>query len=104
MVSSVPRNSLSLGFELLVDALGAADEAHAGQAVAPLVERRLGGCGHGRMLRQAQVIVGAQVEHRFAVGHADGGALRRDDDALALVRAGGTNARQLGFKVLLVSA
>ena len=84
-----------LGLELLVDALRAADEAHAGQAVAPLVDRRLGRRGHGRMLRQAQVIVGAQVEHRLAVGHADGGALRRDDDALALVRAGGANARQL---------
>jgi hypothetical protein len=69
-----------------------------------LVDRRFGRRRHGRMLRQPQVVVGAQVEDRFAVGDADSSALGRDDDAFALVRAGGANARQLGFKVLLVSA
>ena len=84
-----------LGLELLVDALGAADEADAGHAVAPLVNGRLRRRRDRRMLRQPQVIVGAQVEHRLAVGHADGGALGRDDDAFALVCAGGANTRQL---------
>jgi len=54
------------GFELLMHALGAADEADAGQAVAPLVNRRLGRGGNGRMLRQAQVIVGAQIQDGLA--------------------------------------
>ena len=64
-----------LRLELLVDALRAADEAHAGHAVAPLVERRLRRGLHVRVLRQAEVVVGAQVEHRLAVRHADGRAL-----------------------------
>ena len=99
MVSSVPRNSRELGFELLVEALRAADEPHAGQAVAPLVDSGLGGGGYRRMLRQAQIVVGAQVQHRLAVGHANGRALRRDDDALVLVRAGRANAGQLRFQM-----
>ena len=43
MVSSVPRNAVIRGFELLVQRLRAADEADAGQAVAPAVVAPRGG-------------------------------------------------------------
>ena len=71
MVSSVPRNSLRRLFELLVDGLRAADEAHGGQAVAPVVERLRGGGDDRGMVGQAEVIVGAEVEDVGAAGDAD---------------------------------
>ena len=70
-MSSVPRNSLSLRFELLVDLLRAADEADAGHAVAPAVEGLVGGGDHLGMVGQAEIVVGAEVQHRLAVGDAD---------------------------------
>ena len=66
MVSSVPRNALMSRFKLLVQRLRAADEAHAGQAVAPVVERLPRGLDHRGMVGQAQVIVRAQVQNRRA--------------------------------------
>ncbi len=61
MVSSVPRNSLSLRFQLLVQPLRAANETHGGQAVAPLRQRLMGGRYDGGVVGQAQVVVRAQV-------------------------------------------
>jgi hypothetical protein len=51
------------------------------------------------VLGQPQVIVGAQVEHRFAIGYANRGALRRHDDAFTLVGAGRADGAELGFEV-----
>ena len=47
------------------------------------------------MIGQAEVVVGAEVEHRLAARHADAGLLRRGEHALALVQPGGANLRQL---------
>ena len=77
MVSSVPRNSLRLGFQLLVNALRAADEAHRRQPVAPAVQRLMRGGEHVRVFGQAQIIVGAEIQHRAAVADPDMGVLRR---------------------------
>src|SRR5690606_17318766 len=74
--------------ELLVQVLGAADEAHRGHAEAVRVQRLLGGLDHGRVVGQAEVVVGAEVQHRAAVGQRDLGGLRAGDDALGLEQAG----------------
>jgi hypothetical protein len=42
-----------------VDALRAADETHAGEAVAPLIQRFVRGLAHLGMLREAEVVVNA---------------------------------------------
>ena len=70
IVSSVPRNVGEPPLELLVDLLGAADEPHARHAVAPAVERLLGRRDEPRVVGQAEVVVGAQVEHLAAAGDA----------------------------------
>ena len=85
--------------KLFVNALRAADETHAGATVAPFVNRRLGGGGDSRMLRKTKIVVGAKIQHRLAVGHTDGGALRRDDDALVFVSAGFADLGELGFEI-----
>jgi len=42
-------------------------------------------------------LLAQEIQHRLAVGDADGRALRRDDDALALVSAGTADVRKLGL-------
>ncbi len=61
MVSSVPRKALSRCFKLLVKGLRAADEAHAGQTVAPLLQGLPRCLDHRGMIGQAQIIVRAEV-------------------------------------------
>ena len=61
MVSSVPRKALILCFKLFVNALRPANEAHRCEPIAPLVNGGLGGGGDCRMLREAEIIIGAQV-------------------------------------------
>ena len=77
--------------QLLVDGLRAADEAHAGQAEAVAVQRFLGRGDKFRMVSEAEVIVGAEVQDRAAVrrpGHGDGGSLGASEDAFGFVEAG----------------
>jgi hypothetical protein len=74
-------------FQLLVQILRAADEAHRRHAEAVRVQRILGGLDHLRMIGQAEVIVGAEVQHLAATGQLDLGGLRRGDDALGLEQA-----------------
>src|SRR5690606_16536013 len=74
--------------QLLVQVLGAADEAHRGHAETVGVQRVLRGLDHRRVVGQAQVVVGAEVEHLAPVGQGDLGGLRRGDDALGLEQAG----------------
>ena len=62
MVSSVPRNLETRGFQFQVQVLGAADEAHAGHAEAARVHGVLGGGDDVRVVGQAQVVVGAEVQ------------------------------------------
>src|SRR5690606_1112798 len=85
-------------FQPLVQVLGAADEAHAGHAEAVRVERRLGRLDHRRVVGQAEVVVGAEVEHRAAVVERDLRRLRTGDDALGLEQALGADRIEL-FRV-----
>ena len=74
--------------QLLVQVLGAADEAYGAHAVAALVHGLLGGLDQARVVAQAQVVVGAEVEH-FArgPGHGDISLLGSGDDTFVLVQA-----------------
>ncbi|MNN11252.1 hypothetical protein D3C81_1242050 [compost metagenome] len=64
--------------------LGAADEAHRGHAEAVAVQRVLGGLDQVRVVGQAQVVVGAEIQHRAAVVQGDFRRLRAGDDAFGL--------------------
>ena len=81
MVSSVPMNCGDGPLELLVEVQGAADEAHRSHAEAALVERLLGGGDDLRIVREAEVVVGAEVDD-LTLRHPDRRALRRGDDTL----------------------
>ena len=83
--------------KLLVDGLGAADEAHRGQPEAAGVERRVRGREDRRVRRQAEIVVRAEDEHPSAVRERHLGTLRRDDLALALPQPGVADLRELGF-------
>ena len=75
------------GLEVFVHGLRPADEAHRRHAEAPIVERLLGRLDQRRMVRQAEVVVGAEVDHLASARHRDRRRLRRGDDALGLVEA-----------------
>ena len=66
--------------------LRAADEAHRGHAVAVAVERLLGGLDQPRMIGQAEIVVGAEVQH-LAAANLYRRRLGRAYDAFALVQA-----------------
>ena len=76
-------------FQLLVQRLRAADEAHAGQPIAPLIESLPRRRDHDGMIGQAQIIVRAQVENRGAACDLDPCLLRPADHALPLVQPAG---------------
>ena len=59
----MPRNGRDRRLELLVQLLRAADEAHRGHAVAVAVERVLGGVAQFGVVGEAEVVVGAEVQH-----------------------------------------
>ena len=77
--------------QFLVQILRAADEAHRGHAETVAVQRGLGGSDDVRVVGQTQVIIGAEVQHRAAIGQGDLGRLRAGDDALGLEQAGGAD-------------
>ena len=77
----------NLALKLLVHALRAADEAHGGQSIAPYVVALLGRADDLRVIRQAQIVVGAHVEHALRLRRVDAAALGRRDDALVLIGA-----------------
>ncbi len=74
--------------QLFVDRLGATDEADAGQAVSPPLERPLRGLDDPRIVGEAEIVVGAEVQHLGAFRHSHDGSLRSGYDALGLVEAG----------------
>ena len=80
------------GLELLVHALRATDEAHRGHPKAPLVDTCLGRLDQAPIVGETEIVVGAEVEHRLAVGQTDGRRLRTADNAFGLVEALGANA------------
>ena len=87
-------------FEFLVEVLGAADEAHRRHAVATCVHGRLGCADQARVVGKTEVVVGAEVEHRFSA-HIDFRLLRAADETFVLVQTGFANGGQLRLEVLL---
>ena len=81
--------------QFAVHALRPADEAHRGGAVAVTVESVMGGLDHGRMVREPEVVVGAQIDHAAPVGELHHRPLRARDDPFALQQAGGFERRSL---------
>ena len=77
-----------------MEPLRAADKPHTGQPVAPLVERGVCSRQNIGMSGEAEVVVGAHVEHT-AASHLDVGPLGRLQDPLGLVRAGFSHFRRL---------
>ena len=73
--------------QLLVDVLGTADEAHRRHAEAALVHHVLGTFNQTAVVGQAEVVVGAEVQHFFPL-HLDGGALGTLDNSFFLVKPG----------------
>jgi hypothetical protein len=77
----------NLRLQLLVQVLGAADEAYRGHAEAVAVQCVLGRLDQVRVVGQAQVVVGAEIQHLAAIVQGDFGRLRAGDDALGLEQA-----------------
>ena len=91
------RHSL---LEVLVDLLGAADEAHACHPVAPPVQRLPGSGHHPRVVGEPEVVVGAQVEDLAAVGDGHRRLLGRDDHPLGLVEPLGPDLLELSAQLV----
>ncbi len=72
----------------LVDVLGAADEADGGHAVAALIHGFFGGGNQAGIVREAQVVVGAEVEGFAAVLQGDFRTLRAGDIPFFLIKTG----------------
>ena len=70
--------------QLAMDGLRAAYETHGSHSVPVAVEGRVGSGDDSRMVREPEVIVGAEVDDLAAVLEADHRILPRRDDALAL--------------------
>ena len=84
--------------EFAVHGLRAADEAHRGHAVAVAVERGVRGRDDRGVIREAEVVVGAEVQDLAPVLEPDHGILRRGDHALALEEPGACELRRLRFE------
>ena len=78
-----------------MDALRAADKAHARQSESPFFQRIVRRLPHRRMLRETEVIVRAHVQHRSAAIRPNGAALWCREHALGLVSARCANRIEL---------
>ncbi len=74
-------------FELAVEIERAADEADRGHAEAVAVEAIAGRGNDVGMVGEAEVIVGAEVDHAAAIAEADAARLRCSDQPFALEQA-----------------
>ena len=70
--------------EFLVHGLGAADEAHRRHAEAVLAHSDRGSIDERRVVGEAEVVVGTEVDDASAISELDVCGLRRGDDALVL--------------------
>ena len=98
MLSSVPKNSAMRRLELLVQVLGAADEAHRRHAEAVALQRLVRGRDHLRVVGQPEVVVGAEVQHPAPVLELDLGRLRAGDDPLGLEQAVGADRSRVSAR------
>ena len=62
------------GLKLLVNVLGSADEPHRGHAESPFLHHSGGSLDEARVICQAKIVVGAEIQD-FLAGHLDGGIL-----------------------------
>jgi hypothetical protein len=74
------------GFQLFVNVLGSTNEADGAHSEPMSVKGAFGGFDEPGMVGEAEVIIGAEVEHLFAVD-GDGGGLGARDDSLGFVGA-----------------
>ena len=65
--------------------LRTADETHRRHAVATRIHAVLSGLDKLLVIRQTEVVVGAEVYHFLAASHCYSGRLRRDNHALILI-------------------
>ena len=86
--------------QLLVDVLAAADEAHRRHAVAAGIHCFLRRLDQPRIVRQSEVIVGAEVEH-LPTCNLDLGPLGRSDDPFPFVKPCGLDFGEFMLQVLL---
>ncbi len=89
--------------KFLVDALGAADEAHRGQSVSPTVERLVRGGDEFGVIGKAEIVVRAEVDHIGAGTGPDVGGLRCRDHALGLAESGGLQGFELRGEMVLIT-
>ncbi len=85
-------------FELLVDVLGAADEADGGEAVAVVALGLFGRLDDGRVIGEAEVVVRGEHDHLAVAFDVDDGVLRPLELQLALERPGLLHLIELGLE------
>jgi len=88
-------------FQLLVKILLAADEADAAHAESALVHGLLGRGDEARVVCQAEIVVGAEVQRPAAVGKSDFGALGGTNRAFLFVQARFADGLELILQVFL---
>src|SRR5262249_30852130 len=94
-----PKKARELGLKLLMDRLRPADEAHGRKAEAEFRKRDFRSLDQSRGIREAQIVVGAQVDDLLAVCF-DPRLLRRGEHALGLVETFGLERGKLRVKML----
>ena len=67
----------------------------------PSIQRLVSGFQNRGMLRQPQIIIGAQAQHWLAIADADVSILRRGNDPLPFVSPGRADFLQLCWKIFL---
>src|SRR5688572_12692837 len=84
--------------------LGAADESHGGESIAPFVERTMCRSNDFGMVGQAKVVVRTEVEHIAPSRRRDMALLMRRDHALGLERACGADFGKLPREMFFIAA
>src|SRR5271156_2274006 len=84
-----------------MDRLRSADEANAGQSIAPFLECIPGSFNDRRMVCQAKIIVRAEIQDGSSIGYGHLRLLRPGDDALLLEEARASNLGNLVRKMSL---
>lgn len=81
--------------------LGATNKAHRRHAETVAVHTGLGRRDHRRVISQAQVVVGAEIDHMAAVGYGDISLLSGSNNALFFEQSLATGGLKLLFQLLI---
>ena len=92
-----PEKFAQPAFQLLVNLLRPADEAHRCQPVTPAFKRLPRGLNNLRMVRQTQIVVGAQIQDALLCAQINVCILRARENALGFVQPRFSNLAQLIF-------